>query len=414
MPTEPGQEACTVQDTVIDAPEDFPNVLCFVYPGSTVHGHVNWTVASKNGYASWLNFADDFDYNFRLIPADQDLPPQHDRGITTNNNRVTNGNNGSPYYIELEFASEEVSEQFRTPWWQGLAKLVDPIQLSEFRQYIHPKDGNRDPFVVTVGLFGLDCEHDCRSELHPVYALAIQLDEDPDDNVWALFARNWGNEGFCSSLNHELNLPEQKMSLLLPWPGAKDLKADLEQISPGTAVPAVDLLEDETGHRLGALVTFTLSKPSERGLAEAVLHLHWKGGSAMQPRAVTEAALASFSPQLGAEGEQDAEQRLRELRQAAGVTKLPTVSGAALPTGGAAPKPIKLNPGLYRLTKAQGLLGEQVKAPVECGGKGSANPCPKDAAKQQRDLDLWRRVCAGLKGKYPDDKVRQLCADPRL
>jgi len=311
-PGGPGQESCTVQDTVVDTPDDFPNVLCFFYPGSTVHGHVDWTVASASGHLSWLNLADDGDYNFRFVPQQQSTAPQQDRGLTTNNNRVADGS--SPRYTELEFASSEVADQFRTPWWQGLASLVDPLNLPALSKYIHPPDPDKDPFVVTLGLFGLDCEHDCRSEFHPVYALAIQLDENPSSNTWAIFVRNWGDEGFCSSLNHELNLVDQKMSLLLPWPGAKGLTADVEQMSPAAALPTTGLLQDENGRGEGALVTFSLPKPSERGLVEVLLRLQWKGGAAISARANTRVFLAASAPHQLNEGEQDAERVLGGLK----------------------------------------------------------------------------------------------------
>lgn len=408
----PGQESCTVQDTLIDAPEDFPNVLCFLYPGSTVHGHVDWMVASASGHVSWLNFADDWDYNFRLIPQQQTTAPLQDRGLTTNNNRVGDAN--SPRYMELEFASSEVADQFGTPWWQGLAKLVEPLNLPELRKYLHPTNPDQDPFAVTVGLYGLDCEHDCRSEFHPVYALAIQLDENPNSNAWAIFVRNWGDEGFCSSLNHELNLADQKMSLLLPWPGAKDLKAEVEQISPEPVPPTVGLLQDENGLGQGALVTFSLPKPAERGLTEVLLRFKWKGGAAMPARAPAGLSLSASAPRPPDEGEQDAERMLRDLKTKAGVSK-PSVSAMAARPAPTPAQPTKLKVQLYRRqgkapAPTPSALSEPIKTSVECGGPGGANPCPVDKAKRQRDIDLWKRICSGLKGNYPDERIAQNCA----
>jgi hypothetical protein len=413
-PGGPGQEACTVQDTIIDTPSDFPNVLCFFYAGSTVHGHVNWMAASSGGYLSWLNLADDWDYNFRLAPRAQHTAPRQDRGLTTNNNRITDDN--SPRYMEIEFASSEVADQFRTSWWQGLAKLVDPLDLPGLAKYIHPADPNQDPFGMAVGLFGLDCEHDCRSELHPVYALAIQIDEAQNSNTWAIFVRNWGDEGFCSSLNHEINLTDHKMSLLLPWPGAKGLKADVEQISPGAVPPTVGLLQSQSGKGEGALVTFTLPKPSEGALIEVLLRFQWNGGSAIPGRRNTAGpSLAAAPPHPPTEGEQDAEQTLGSLKATAGVSRRRIPSTAALPPSQPPPQPTKLKVQLYRRqakTSAQtpGLLSRPFRTPVECGLPGSANPCPVDAAKKQRDIDLWKRICAGLKGNYSDQRIADNCA----
>lgn len=413
-PVQPGQDACTVQDTVIDTPDEFPNVLCFFYLDSKVHGHVDWTVASTGGYVSWLNLADDWDYDFRLIPRQQTAPPQQDRGITTNNNHV--GDGSTPRYIEMEFASSEVADQFRTPWWQGMSQLVDPLNLPALNKYIHPSDPTQSPFAVTVGLFGLDCEHDCRSEYHPVYAMAIQLDENPNNNVWAIFVRNWGDEGFCSSLNHELNLTDQKMSLLLPWPGAKGLKAEVQQISPRAMLPTMGLLQDANGQGEGALATFSLPKPSERVVLEVVLRLQWKGGAAVRPPAATSPSLAASGLHPADEGEQDAERFLHNLETAAGIKKPPVVSPmAAAAAGRTATQPTKLKVQLYRrqptaASATTGLLSKTVKTSVECGSANSANPCPLDKFKQKRDIDLWKKICSGLKGAYRDDRIAQNCA----
>jgi hypothetical protein len=72
-------------------------------------------------------------------------------------------------------------------------------------------DANARPLVdgsyaIVTGLMGLDCEHSCSTELHPVWAMAVRVKSDPADVVWAIFVRNWGNEGFCSQDQHYLDL----------------------------------------------------------------------------------------------------------------------------------------------------------------------------------------------------------------
>src|SRR5436309_1962822 len=58
--------------------------------------------------------------------------------------------------------------------------------------------------AVVMGLMGLDDVHGGDSELHPVHVLAIREAETPDpgNDAWAFFARNWGDEGECSSRQH--------------------------------------------------------------------------------------------------------------------------------------------------------------------------------------------------------------------
>ncbi len=416
----PGKQACTAEATVIDRPDEFPNILCFLEPGSTVHGHVDWTAASATGYVSWLNFADDSDYNFRLVPVAQTAPPQQDRGLTSNNSEIGGGD--TTRYIELEFASAEVADNFHTPWWQGLAKLVDPLNLTALQNYLHPANGKQDPVGVTVGLFGLDCEHGCRSEFHPVYALAVQVREDPNDNVWAIFVRNWGDEGFCSSLNHEMDLPQNKMSLLLPWTGAKGLSTEVEQVFPAAGVPDASLLQDAQGNGIGALVTFTLPQPAQSGMTEAVIHFHWKGGTASPPRtriAPLAAGEELAAPQGQFQGEEGAERGLRDLRQRSGVAHPAAAARMQPPTPvGPTRPPVKLKTKKYRLSNQPAQVVALTAAPggpVECGGPGHA--CPVNAAKKARDIAMWKQICAGLNGNYPEDKypgITKLCNDPRL
>ena len=81
----------------------------------------------------------------------------------------------------------------------------------------HLYTGDKLPFGVVYGLFGLDCEHDCRSEYHPAYAVAIQVDDTNSTDTWAIFARNWGDEGFCSHLDHQLDIVGRPMQLLLSY-----------------------------------------------------------------------------------------------------------------------------------------------------------------------------------------------------
>ena len=72
-------------------------------------------------------------------------------------------------------------------------------------------------FAIVVGLAGLDCEHGCGTELHPVYGLAIRVNDDPSDDTWAIFVRNWGNEGYCSQEQHLLDTTRLAFMISAPW-----------------------------------------------------------------------------------------------------------------------------------------------------------------------------------------------------
>jgi len=80
--------------------------------------------------------------------------------------------------------------------------------------------------AVAIGLFGIDNVHDVHAELHPLYAIAIQLEASPSTQRWAVFARRAGMEGECGSrLEHTVDLKRVALPLAAaagePWDGAR-------------------------------------------------------------------------------------------------------------------------------------------------------------------------------------------------
>lgn len=128
-------------------------------------------------------------------------------------------------------------------------------------------------FVIVVGLAGLDCEHGCATELHPVYALAIHVNDDPQDDTWAIFARNWGDEGYCSQDQHPLDAT--RIAFMLPRPGATAVAVASAATTFLTndlslAGPFVSLVANQ-----GAVVEFRLPDPSRQARVNGELHLRW-------------------------------------------------------------------------------------------------------------------------------------------
>jgi len=66
-----------------------------------------------------------------------------------------------------------------------------------------------------------------QSELHPVWALMIHTNPAVDDDTWAFFVRNSGDEGYCGNSQHQLfTAPAgqpQPLSFFLPMPGVRGL-----------------------------------------------------------------------------------------------------------------------------------------------------------------------------------------------
>ena len=171
--------------------------------------------------------------------------------------------------IELEFDSDETIDHFDTPWWNLFHAAVN-YSDDVARQVL--KDGS---FAIVTGLFGLDCVHSVSAESHPVYAIAILVDDTPADQLWAIFVRNWGDEGYCSSSQHYLDL--QSYTFRLPWKqgtttlSVKSTETKFLTNSLQATLPTVQFTPNE-----GVLVTFTLPPPEDKACINGELHLQWQ------------------------------------------------------------------------------------------------------------------------------------------
>ena len=154
--------------------------------------------------------------------------------------------------MAIEFDSDETIDHFHTPWWKAFHQAVDlntsasdfisrveadpsvledPAELARWQdqqtlqQQLNQvyamigdsRPGGKGKFAIVTGLLGLDTEHaGAQAELHPAYAVAIRVNDDPSDETWAIFVRNWGNEGYCSSLPHPVDFPNNQYTFHLP------------------------------------------------------------------------------------------------------------------------------------------------------------------------------------------------------
>jgi hypothetical protein len=277
--SQPYQAGCTNQanDIVQDRGTGITGFFCNLFgDAKSINGHADWTVASANGAIGWLNYADDWDYNLLLVPND-------DNGLTANNNSLADENQK---YIEIEFDSRELEGRFETKWWNRFAQLASAVTSSgnydDIVNYLHAGPGLACGTVF--GVFGIDCEHGCRSEYHPAYGVAVQIDESNSSNRWAIFARNWGDEGFCSSLNHLLDLKSSggAMRLLLPYNSKSEptnikLEEAASSSSPGIC-PRFAFSKGE-----GELVEIPLPPPGMQGMTELVVDLIWPNDATPSP-----------------------------------------------------------------------------------------------------------------------------------
>ena len=234
---------CTTQSTSEDS-------------GAFCGPHVNWFAATYEGAIFWHDHDSfDDDYNFRLSTPDQ-------AGVTAVNPQGL---------LMLEFDSDETIDHFHTPFWNEFHQAVDESDEAA-GSLVNRK------FAIVTGLMGLDVPHNAWSELHPVWAMAIHYRDDPSNDVWAIFVRNWGNEGFCSDSQHFLYLPNNRYTFRLPWrPGMSSVSVlnqpnDRLFLTNDARVigPDVIPLPGE-----GVLVSFTLPEPGAGAQVNGELHLQW-------------------------------------------------------------------------------------------------------------------------------------------
>jgi hypothetical protein len=97
-----------------------------------------------------------------------------------------------------------------------------------------------------------------------------------------VFVRNWGNEGFCSHLQHEVNWAENRFTLALPWrTGARSVRVDGRTTFKANMAGITGGVRSVRG--VAVRLTFTLPPPSARGLVHGELHLSWTGGAVDEP-----------------------------------------------------------------------------------------------------------------------------------
>lgn len=201
---------CTLQRPSVDASE---GVLC---PGKrcpkagrapTLGGHVNWGPATFTGRVSTPWGASGHvnrDGDLELV-----LEPDGAAGTIAPPPKAHYAGR-----IELEFESGRTTRWFRTPFWREIPfrrNSFDVVASYFGTMRRHPSAKGPVPVLrqrpaTAIGLFGIDNLHEVHSELHPLYAIAIQLEASPSRQRWAAFARRGGMEGECGSrLEHTID-----------------------------------------------------------------------------------------------------------------------------------------------------------------------------------------------------------------
>jgi hypothetical protein len=269
----PWKAPCTNQSPhIMDLPSPLDplhplNFLCAA--SGSLGRHVNWGIATYTGSAVWdehsTGIRGDDDYNINIWREDQAAYTQE-----------------NPDFVHTEFDSDETIDHFSSKWWSQFHSAVD---------HGNPHDMIDGHDIIEIGVIGLDCAHSCGSEIHPVLALALHVSDDPADDQWAIFARNSGDEGFCS---HDSVVAETLTTVYLTLPapaGATGVAATdatafdktLDQIQ----ITTFPLLAGSVPTAL--VVRIDLGDPNRAPMVNGELHLRWtmaQGASARLSRRV--------------------------------------------------------------------------------------------------------------------------------
>jgi len=292
---------CT-QQASLDQPSKKLN-HCLLAPGlGELHGHVDWTPVTYTGKLRFADFSADGDVDMQLLDfTDEDRAVRFqepfrsrvskegriDAILTQDSQNVESYKNA----LWLEFARYESTGHFadsggeNADGWQMFHYTENGSHQQSLTHKIYAKT------AVVTGLLGLDCVHECHTELHPVYAIAVRARREGSqqiltDDSWMIFVRNSGDEGDCAVGQHYLD--RESFTFFLPEPpGAMNptptVRGDSDSFysnQPGLKwqQPQYDALAG------GVYVTFSLRPPNCDSLAtgtpvrvHGVLHLNWSG-----------------------------------------------------------------------------------------------------------------------------------------
>jgi hypothetical protein len=267
----------------VDVPDSFNSFICSFADTNSFTGHVNWFPVTFVGTAGWGDHGVDDDYTFEFRRDGNPLS--------------VNGRAG----LHIEFDSEETIDNFMTDEWKSFHQAVDAsgsakallqqcntnnscnaTVTADLQKSIDAPKNLFNGQTILTGMYGLDCEHDCKGELHPLYAMATKRDfveTDQADEVWLMFVRNVGDEGYCSS--QLWKAPFTNYTFRLPW---RDGMSSVEVLwgvnksqfegTAGTSGPRVTYMPSP-GLNSGVYVSFTLPSASQSPLIDGALHLKW-------------------------------------------------------------------------------------------------------------------------------------------
>jgi hypothetical protein len=281
-----GSPPGTTQNPTVDEASGLTSLICGRdHPAGTVHGHINWGFVTYRGtlfFADWqVNSSTqtgDDDYDLELLRNDE-------AGVTLENHFRYHEQGKTA--LDVEFNASETIDTFDLPWWTSFRSAVQshPANTGDWTAAQAFVDGRE---AIVVGLIGIDNQHNGHAEVHPVHALAVHVRDDATGQVWELFARNWGNEGFCSQDQHLL--PFNSITLFFPKPAdATSFQVDSSTTRFHGNNAAIKWGQKQISS--GVLITFSFPAAEERPIAHGELYLRQAPAASTHPDPIRDLGL---------------------------------------------------------------------------------------------------------------------------
>lgn len=270
-----------------------------VCDGDPFPGHLNFGIATYQGRVTWEAWSGlapyDNDWNFRLATP-------NGAGLAGDGNDPP----GPTATIGLEFDFGDVD--LLVPFWQDLLEFSPsnaPPSLvannsgkpaSSIGTTFGGPDGEGLESVV-IGQVGLDGVHGSYAESHPVFAIAVQLQQTVQSNAvqetWAFFLRNYGDEGSCSTQTWHWDSPTGDYFIQLQWPpGATEVRLIGTNVLPWQTPAAALFVGKIQASRISLIHVQQPQGVDQFGLGGTItLEYTVPGGMKKQPRKVTQQAV---------------------------------------------------------------------------------------------------------------------------
>jgi hypothetical protein len=275
---DPSRLECSHQYAYPNYPDLASALVCDGKP------HVNWfgvtystpsesDVLAPTQTVSWDSNScgpDDWDYNININRGDK-------AGYVIA---------GTRDWIHTEFDLRETINHFTTPWWSKFHDDVNKDGCGTTGPRATEINGSA---AIVTGLMGFDAFEDVSIELHPVWALAMNVNPQgsTSDDTWVFFVRNWGNEGSCGASQEYIDFPNNQYTFRIPWnlpwragaTSATVISKDFNGYHTQNPPPSEENGSIRIVPGVGIFVTFALDAPRQDGSVwDGELHLQWIGG----------------------------------------------------------------------------------------------------------------------------------------